>query len=261
MTHTSSRLTAAERAWRPMSRSLALSSRWAPIPGTGRTRSTAQRRDPPTLPLPTNRSPSAQRAPAERLVVALRALGLFRPGRPSNRGDCRWGDDSSPQPARSSCEWSSPQTETSNQEAPSLATEHRNQEQRRCTLTSPSFLPESATRTCIPPPAAGSVTPPRDRCSRRSRYVLAKTNDREALERLAALDSTEPPRGSTLVGALLQRPVAALSLSDGRVIADPFVRQQTLSPCCASERGSSGTGALDREREAPMTRTAHAPVR
>jgi hypothetical protein len=52
---------------------------------------------------------------------------------------------------------------------------------------------------------------------------LATANDREALERLAELDSTEPPRGPTLVGELLQRPVAALSLSDGRVIADPFV--------------------------------------
>jgi hypothetical protein len=52
---------------------------------------------------------------------------------------------------------------------------------------------------------------------------LATANDRGALERLAALDSTEPPRGSTLVGELLQRPVAAMSLSDGRVIADPFV--------------------------------------
>ena len=52
---------------------------------------------------------------------------------------------------------------------------------------------------------------------------LATANDREALERLAALDSAQPPRGSTLVGELLQRPVAALSLSDGRVIADPFV--------------------------------------
>jgi hypothetical protein len=52
---------------------------------------------------------------------------------------------------------------------------------------------------------------------------LATANDGEALERLAALDSADPPRGSTLVGELLQRPVAALSLSDGRVIADPFV--------------------------------------
>ena len=52
---------------------------------------------------------------------------------------------------------------------------------------------------------------------------LATANDREALERLAALDSTEPPSGSTLVGELLQRPVAALSLRDGEVIADPFV--------------------------------------
>ncbi len=52
---------------------------------------------------------------------------------------------------------------------------------------------------------------------------LATANDPEALERLAVLDSTEPTRGSTLVGELLERPVAALSLSDGRVIADPLV--------------------------------------
>jgi hypothetical protein len=52
---------------------------------------------------------------------------------------------------------------------------------------------------------------------------LATAKDREALERLAALDSAEPPSGATLVGELLQRPVAALSLTDDRVIADPFV--------------------------------------
>ena len=248
MTHTSSRLTAAERAWRPMSRSLALSSRWAPIPGTGRTRSTAQRRDPPTLPLPTNRSPSAS---GHRRAACSRAssAGSVPAGRPSNRGDCRWGDDSSPQPARSSCEWSSPQTETSNQEAPSLATEHRNQEQRRCTLTSPSFLPESATRTCIPPPAAGSVTPPRDRCSRRSRYVLAKTNDREALERLAALDSTEPPRGSTLVGALLharsQRCRSATAGSSPTRLCDSR-HYRPVAPQSAAARGQAPSTEKER---------------
>lgn len=51
---------------------------------------------------------------------------------------------------------------------------------------------------------------------------IATAGDRSSLERLAELDSTELP-GATLIGELQERPVAALSLSDGTVIADPFV--------------------------------------
>ena len=72
----------------------------------------------------------------------------------------------------------------------------------------------------------------------------ATANDREALERLAALDSTEPPRGSTLIGELLQRPVAALSLSDGRVIVDPFVSCRHRRPA-APQSAAGGDRALD----------------
>ncbi len=48
--------------------------------------------------------------------------------------------------------------------------------------------------------------------------------DEIALRRLAALDSTLPLRGHSLVAEVGGRPVAALDLTDGRVVADPFVR-------------------------------------
>lgn len=48
--------------------------------------------------------------------------------------------------------------------------------------------------------------------------------DEPALLRLAALDSALPLRGRKLVAEVEGRPVAALDLEDGRVIADPFRR-------------------------------------
>jgi hypothetical protein len=52
---------------------------------------------------------------------------------------------------------------------------------------------------------------------------LATEGDRLSIERLAALDSTEVPIGATLIGELGERPVVAVSLSDGKAVADPFV--------------------------------------
>jgi hypothetical protein len=52
---------------------------------------------------------------------------------------------------------------------------------------------------------------------------IATDRDEPELSRLAALDSSERLHGSTLIGELERRPVAALSLSGGKVIADPFV--------------------------------------
>jgi hypothetical protein len=48
--------------------------------------------------------------------------------------------------------------------------------------------------------------------------------DDGALERLAALDSTSPPRGPALVAEADARMIAALPLGAGRPIADPFER-------------------------------------
>lgn len=52
---------------------------------------------------------------------------------------------------------------------------------------------------------------------------LATARDRRSLERLAALDSAEVPSGVTLIANLRERPVVAVSLSDGSAVADPFV--------------------------------------
>jgi len=51
---------------------------------------------------------------------------------------------------------------------------------------------------------------------------LATSADGSALARLADLEQTSQPADPVLLGEVMQRPVAALSLRDGRVIADPF---------------------------------------
>ena len=51
---------------------------------------------------------------------------------------------------------------------------------------------------------------------------IATSADRPAIERLAQLDESRPPAAPVLLGVLMARPVAALSLADGCVIADPF---------------------------------------
>ena len=46
--------------------------------------------------------------------------------------------------------------------------------------------------------------------------------DEGALRRLALLDDSRPLRGRALLAEVDGRPVAAIDLSDGRVVADPF---------------------------------------
>jgi len=51
---------------------------------------------------------------------------------------------------------------------------------------------------------------------------LATSADRPALVQLAELDQASRPPEPVLLGVVMQRPIAALSLSDGSVVADPF---------------------------------------
>jgi hypothetical protein len=51
---------------------------------------------------------------------------------------------------------------------------------------------------------------------------LATDEDAAVLGRLAQLDSQRPLRGRALIGEIDGTPAAAVSLADGRVIADPF---------------------------------------
>ncbi len=56
----------------------------------------------------------------------------------------------------------------------------------------------------------------------------ATHGDGPALARLAALDSAPVPFGPTLIAEVDGRPRAALSVSEGRVIGDPFARTAEL---------------------------------
>jgi hypothetical protein len=53
-------------------------------------------------------------------------------------------------------------------------------------------------------------------------------DDAGALRRLAAIDCSEPPPGPVLLGEVGGQLLAAVSLSDGAVIADPFYPTVTL---------------------------------
>jgi hypothetical protein len=57
---------------------------------------------------------------------------------------------------------------------------------------------------------------------------FATRHDSDSLRDLAELDSRKPLDGRVLVADLDGTPVAALSLDDGRVIADPFQRTDHL---------------------------------
>jgi hypothetical protein len=55
-------------------------------------------------------------------------------------------------------------------------------------------------------------------------YVIriATDDDAYALRQLAGLDGKRPIEGEALIGEIDGRPAAAVSLSDQRVVADPF---------------------------------------
>ena len=51
-----------------------------------------------------------------------------------------------------------------------------------------------------------------------------RPTDESTLRRLAALDSSRPLKGRALVAEVEGRPIAAIGLTDERVVADPFER-------------------------------------
>ena len=56
--------------------------------------------------------------------------------------------------------------------------------------------------------------------------AIRRAHERDArkIERLAALDSSVPPRGTVLLAEVDGEPWAALGIDDGHVVADPFRR-------------------------------------
>jgi len=77
---------------------------------------------------------------------------------------------------------------------------------------------------------------------------LATSADQPALERLAELDDTTRPAEPILLGEIRRRPVAALSLADGRVIADPFTSTYELVELLRLRARQMGVGDSGQER-------------
>ncbi len=69
----------------------------------------------------------------------------------------------------------------------------------------------------------------------------ARETDRKALERLADRDSTLPPHGDVLLAESEGRLLAAVSLADGTLIADPFARTGELRSLLSLRAGQLGT--------------------
>lgn len=57
---------------------------------------------------------------------------------------------------------------------------------------------------------------------------MATPDDAAAIARLAALDSSQVPAGPYLIGTIDGGPAAAISLSTGAVVADPFTPTAAL---------------------------------
>jgi len=71
-------------------------------------------------------------------------------------------------------------------------------------------------------------------------YVIrqATSHDETVLERLAGLDGQKPLSGRALIGEIDGTPAAAVSLEDGRVVADPFKATAQLVPVLIMRRRS-----------------------
>ena len=60
-------------------------------------------------------------------------------------------------------------------------------------------------------------------------FRAATVRDAQALRNLALLDSARPLTGEVVLAEVAGSAVAALSLADGRVVADPFARTAQVS--------------------------------
>ncbi len=84
---------------------------------------------------------------------------------------------------------------------------------------------------------------------------MAVADDDVALVRLAALDSADVPEGPVLLAEVDGQLRAALSVSDGAVVADPFLLTQDLITLL---RARALSGASRRRAPKPLFRPSYA---
>jgi hypothetical protein len=70
---------------------------------------------------------------------------------------------------------------------------------------------------------------------------VATADDDGALRDLSLLDSARPVRRPAVLATVDERPVAALSLTDGRVVADPFTRSADVVALLRVRHAGLGT--------------------
>jgi hypothetical protein len=90
---------------------------------------------------------------------------------------------------------------------------------------------------------------------------LAEPVDEDVLRRIAALDSSRFPRGLLLVGEIGGSIQAAVPVSGGRAIANPFVRTAelvTLLEMRAEQLREQGVGQAELARVIPLPRQRQA---
>jgi len=88
---------------------------------------------------------------------------------------------------------------------------------------------------------------------------FATPNDRCALERLAQLDSTRPPRIPALVAEVDGKLLAALPLGGGEAVADPFRATADLVHMLEL-RAAQLSGRTDTRRRPSRRVPSHDPV-
>jgi hypothetical protein len=84
--------------------------------------------------------------------------------------------------------------------------------------------------------------------TRHHRVRIAGDADRELIGRIAALDSSQPIEGPTLIGEIDGIAVAVVSLTDGRAVADPFRRTAGLVDVMRARARAMGAADAHRSR-------------
>jgi hypothetical protein len=86
---------------------------------------------------------------------------------------------------------------------------------------------------------------------------LAGTDEANMVRRLAALDDAPPLEGPVLLALVDGEPVAARSLADGRVVANPFVYTRELVELLRIRAENiSGPESAQRRSRPPLLRRA-----
>ena len=88
---------------------------------------------------------------------------------------------------------------------------------------------------------------------------LANEDDAAVVRRLAQLDDSRPLNGDVLLAVLGGEAVAALSLTDGRVVANPFVRTADTVTLLELRAAQLSNGALSAPGEAPGDASGEPP--